>query len=264
MIFYKICVMSCLVLCASGCAQGDLGEIEGEDQGQQTRPDQGTQADQSSDQPVDIPDQPVLDPDQALPATCSPLLQDCPQGFKCVIDGQARAFCMQRGDDRPAGSDCEGIHQCAPGTLCVVWGGATVGRCETVCDRDAMPSTCPQQGQCNSRVSGRDDFGLCTSSQTLVCDLVTQNCAGGQDCVWRYDASSEQHIARCGRAGAIQEDAPCGEGISGTCAKGLLCVRVNGQQAQCVRACQRGASPSTCTNGRACGGDTGQGISYCN
>jgi hypothetical protein len=252
-------VMCVVALC--GCASGELdGEGEGSPDQGVNRPDQG--GNNQPDQSTNLPDLGVIEDDQGVPTTCSPLAQDCPSGFKCVLDGQSNALCLATGTDRAAGSECDGIHQCARGTLCVVWGDATTGRCETVCDKAASPSTCPLNGICNSGVAGRDDFGLCTSSPDTACSLVAQDCAGGQDCVWRKDANSGQSVARCGKAGALGEGATCGTGM-GNCGKGMLCLAINGGSAQCARACTPGASPSGCTNGGTCSGDTGLGVSYC-
>jgi hypothetical protein len=243
-----------------GCASGALEEPAG-GSNNTTRPDMTRPG---SDMPVDQGannnnhnnhNDPDLGP---LPMDCSPLLQDCPDGAKCVLDSQLSTICVPaRASDRVAGASCSSITDCIKGTLCVLWAGNDTGRCETICDRAQTPSACINQGTCSSGIGGRDDFGLCASGP-VPCDLVLQDCDGGLACVLRDGQT------RCGQAGSIVEAAPCGEAVMGTCARGLFCARKEqGQSPECVRACTPGATPTQCTNQRTCAGRTESGLSFC-
>lgn len=256
-------ILCACALLVAACAGGDLDELT-PDQGRITRPDLGGEDPDLGGGGADLgaPDQSQPGEDQGAGGACSPLAKDCPADKKCVLDSNAQAFCMQRGVDRPAGDPCDGIHQCASGTLCVVWGDATVGRCETVCDPDAAQSTCPMQGPCTSRVGGRTDFGLCASG-AVPCDLGLQDCAGGEACVLRYDDQAGGNVTRCGRPGTLVESAPCGAGVMGTCGRGLFCLSVNGGGSECTRACTPGVTPTQCSAGSTCTGRTDSGVDYC-
>lgn len=196
---------------------------------------------------------------------CDLFSQNCAdQGgkrHKCIIGIDGATSCFESGTERAYEEPCDWIDECKSGLACINWGDARGSRCERICVPDMEPSTCSVGEVCQGGISSTDTYRLCLPIPTS-CNIITQDCQDGLSCVLRNHPVTGNPATLCGQAGFQDEGQPCG-GDSGDCQVGLMCVRVNPEEApQCVRACNAQTSES-CRGETTCTGDTAAGVSYC-
>ncbi len=181
---------------------------------------------------------------------CDPLLQNCPDPDKCVVEGGAATQCVApRSDEQSLGDACMG-RDCERGLACVrLVQTSTSGQCVKICDLNTGDG-CDGLGddyECRTRITG-SNWGACSLLPPL-CDPYTQDpCAADRACqpfvrrngTWEF---------RCRLAGTATEGEACG--ASAPCARELACVSDRSGNAACRRICQ---ANTDCTGTSQCVG----------
>lgn len=181
-----------------------------------------------------------VDPDTAI-ADCDMILQDCPEGQKCVAysdDGGGvwnATKCVPVTGDQHAGEPChwdgisEGTDDCDASSVC--WDvkdvdGELIGECTVFCSGTPEAPECPPMHAC---IISSGPVSLCVQ----LCDPLVQDCGEGLGCYW---AVSDFNCI------FTTEDIPTGEPCSfiNDCAPGDFCT-----DATTLPDC---AGPSCCTS----------------
>lgn len=166
----------------------------------------------------------VPDGNDDAPFDCDMLLQDCPEGEKCVHTGDPGDFghvCVPVTGSQAAGDPCvyggagNPVDDCDADSVCwnvVEVEGEEVGTCVPFCSGTYDSPECPPEHSC--LISSEATIVLCQPT----CDPLIQDCNEGQGCYWDF-----QSVFTCV---PTTQDLPLGEpcGFINDCAAGLICL----------------------------------------
>ena len=251
------------------------------DAGDNTEADVSTSADDTSEPTDDISEPPddISEPPQdtaTLPdndtseedrvfapgGNCDPYTQDCPDdddgnSMQCVpVNGDPTCI-RSNSTQLAAGGECNG-GDCAAGSTCVNWGDR--GQlCTQMCDRNTREG-CDVDDSCSAWLRTNDNIGLCQPRPT-TCDPYAQDCPDENDaCSFGRDPDTNDPIFACVDAGDQAQGDSCSNG-NGNCQAGLICIRVNDTESNCLQICQEG---DTCPDDLTCSGQsTTWGVTFC-
>lgn len=229
---------------APDSSAGDAGT--GDDGG--TGHDAGTGRDAGSDDagldggpPVSMPCTPTgaCDPFAAAP---------CPDGQSCRTGAMGLACYPVDAAPLAEGQTCTAAAQCAPGTMCLDFGGGF--RCTLLCP-DGSIGFCGDGRACTGTIG---DVCVQACRPTPVpCDIYAQDCADpAQTCTLTRNPETDAPYTGCRPAGPRAEGEPCG-GTDGTCGHDLVCIRT-GDVTACRQPCDPDDPSEACPGGQACTG----------
>lgn len=130
----------------------------------------------------------------------------CPDGFKCVSQGEGYTGCIPGNESLPSGQPCTKDAICAGG-LCIAAGDAG-SVCSNTCDK-ADPTTCPCGMVCADGAKGT----ACYLGKPVACLTDGSACTADGEC-----------ISGVCKQGACQPG--CAVGGKAICAEGYGCLRV--------------------------------------
>lgn len=157
---------------------------------------------------------------------CNIILQDCPEGEKCVAFSSSGGSswdankCAPVKGDQGVGEACvwdgfaAGTDDCDATSMCwnlVESDGAWTGTCAPYCTGTPDLPMCPDGYSC--LLSGDSDLALCSKN----CDPLLQDCNDGYACFW--DGIAFQCVFT---TDGVPSGQPCG--YINDCAKGNLCA----------------------------------------
>jgi hypothetical protein len=159
---------------------------------------------------------------------CDPLMQDCPEGDKCVAYASAGGTwdankCVSVTGSGASGDECVydgaalGSDNCDADNVC--WNsldveGQLIGTCFPFCTGDINNPLCADPDQ-TCRVVNDGVIAICLPR----CDPLLQECAEGLGCYWSGTSGTFQCIIT---AGAIPTGEPCG--FNNDCNPGNYCA----------------------------------------
>ncbi|HKA87204.1 MAG TPA: hypothetical protein VKE22_06030 [Haliangiales bacterium] len=223
----RVCVAAAIVVSACGPSGSVLDFDAGADGGR-----------------IDAPDKCPPTP----PPMCDVFLScGCAPGQKCT-SAQVGLGCMNAGS-KQVGQDCANDTECAPGTVCLLYGGTTT--CLQYCD---VLHECKQGNTaCYVGVNDREVPPVVVATVCgPTCSLLDQDChIVGQACYPSPDVYPVAERGTCRPSGAgVQGDACTG---SSMCAAGYLCVKPsNSTTAICAKMCDRLDGVPGCGTGTSC------------
>ncbi len=107
------------------------------------------------------------------------------------------------------------------------------------------PNTCDGGTCVLQTVADGGTEPTCTAG---ACDVVLQDCAGGQKCSYQLDGGRG-----CGPDGTLVENGACGTSVAGECVKGTTCVQGalsdGGMGSTCAKFCR---TDGNCNGGQRC------------
>jgi hypothetical protein len=164
-----------------------------------------------------------VDPD-SLVEDCNIILQDCPDGEKCVVyssdgGGFDANQCVPVMGDQQVGEACHwdlytGIDDCDASSMC--WDvmdvdGELLGECVPFCTGSPDEPECPPTYSCV--ITSNESLSFCIQD----CDPVLQNCGEGLGCYWTVG-----HFSCVFTADELPVGEPCG--YINDCAPGNFCA----------------------------------------
>lgn len=198
----------------------------------------------------------VPDPgDMESVTDCDPLMQDCPEGDKCIAYASAGGTwdankCVPvtgtgtSGDECIYGGAAAGTDDCDADHVC--WNaldvdGVLTGTCFPFCTGDINNPLCADPDQ-TCRVVNDGVITICLPR----CDPLLQDCDEGLGCYWSGTSGTFQCIIT---AGAIPTGEPCG--FNNDCNPGNYCadaaaLETCNSSACCATFCDLLEDPSTC------------------
>lgn len=195
--------------------------------------------------------------------TCDPFdVTSCPSGQSCRPDAIGNAACQTLGTTVHAfGEVCTAGNDCAPGTLCLDFGGGL--HCEQMCPMGSI-GFCSGENRCNGTLasSGTACIQVCRP-RPIPCNIYTQDCAdAAYSCAFATDPETRAPYTGCRLTGTVLAGGTCG-GTAGACARGLVCINESGVTA-CHQVCGPDAGAPTCAAPETCTGLAHTwGVPYC-
>jgi hypothetical protein len=190
-----------------------------------------------------------------MSTTCDPFLNcGCQASEKCTA-GSIGLVCIMAGA-QAAGATCTKDTECAGGTFCATFAGATT--CLAFCD-DGHP--CGAGHGCYIAVSDRAGVPTGRFVCGPTCSLLDQDCAGGLGC-YNAPQAPEPERGICEPVGSGHLGDSCTQ--PSDCEKGAGCFKPSSVKAPiCAKICDRKDSTPACDVGTTChalSGDTQTGV----
>lgn len=194
---------------------------------------------------IDAPDKCPPTP----PPVCDVFLScGCDPGQKCT-SAEVGLGCMNAGSNQ-IGQNCASDTDCAPGTVCLLYGGATT--CVQFCD--VLHECVSADLACYVGVNDRAvPPNVVATVCGPTCSLLDQDCRiPGQACYPSPDVYPVKEKGTCRPSGTALQGDPCSS--SSTCAAGYICVKPSGSSATiCAKMCDRQDGVPGCGSGTSCG-----------
>jgi hypothetical protein len=157
---------------------------------------------------------------------------------------------------------CTRTTDCAGGLLCLDFGDGAGFTCQRMCPNGAI-GACGAGKACIGTI-GDECIRVCRPVPPR-CNIFTQDCPDATDaCTLVRHPETDEAYTGCRAAGTQGRGEPCG-GMSGSCARGLICIRDASGMTACRPVCGPDGSAPVCTEaGEACTGLARTwGVPYC-
>ncbi len=223
----RVCAAVVLTVCACGPSGSVLDFDAGADGGR-----------------IDAPDKCPVTP----PPVCDVFLScGCNPGMKCT-SAQMGLGCMNAGSNQN-GQSCASDTDCAPGTVCLLYGGMTT--CHQFCDD--LHACVSSVEACYVGVNDRSVPPMVVATVCgPTCSLLDQDCKiAGQACYPSPDVYPVAEMGTCRPTGTLLQGDACTS--SSNCSPGYLCVKPSGSTTSiCAKMCDRQDGAPGCGGNTSC------------
>ncbi len=184
----------------------------------------------------------------------------CGADMNCVLGADDMTVCRASTGAAATGATCSRAEDCAGGNICINFGGEAT--CQQMCPDGSIGFCSGSENRCSGGI-GDECVRFC-QPRSEPCDIYAQDCADPEDgCNFSTDPETGARYTGCRPAGPQTLGEPCGSD-PGFCARGLVCIRVDGEAA-CHEVCDAEDPTDICSDvGQTCSGlSTGFMVTYC-